>query len=322
MSEAAARPQRAPRDLTWVVALAACLWGTSAIFRDPLAGSYDAATLVMYEHLILVLVLLPWLLPALRAWRRAPVRVQLAAAMIGAGSSALATTLFTAAFRLGDPITPQILQKMQPVVAVVLAAVLLRERLRPRYLWFAVPALIGAWLTAFPDPLSVRVADAQAALLALGAASLWAGGTVFGRFVDGHVGPRHTLVLRFAFGLPAAAIIVAGTGSSLTLPAQALPQVALLALIPGLAALALYYVGLQHTPASRATLAELMFPVTAAVVGVSVLGGSLVWSQWLGSAVIIATVTALAWNEIRGRRPAVIQTRPLPASAGNGGGNE
>lgn len=307
------------RDLTWVVALAACLWGTSAIFRDPLAGVYDAATLVMYEHLILVLLVLPWLIPALRAWAGAPARVKLAAVLIGAGSSAVATTLFTAAFRLGDPITPQILQKLQPVVAIVLAAVLLRERLRPRYLWFAVPALVGAWLTAFPDPWSVRVSDAQAALLALGAASLWAGGTVFGRFVDGHIGPRNTLVLRFAFGLPAAAVIVASTGASMTLPAQALPRVFLLALIPGLAALALYYVGLQRTPASRATLAELMFPVTAAVVGVVVLGGSLVWSQWFGAAVIITTVTLLAWNESRGRRSAVVEERPLPARTGGDG---
>nr|MDQ3359680.1 EamA family transporter [Actinomycetota bacterium] len=88
--------------------------------------------------------------------------------LIGAGSSALATTLFTAAFRLGDPITPQVLQKLQPLVALALAAVLLGERLRPRYLVFAVPALVGAWLMSFADPLAVRVGDLQAAALALG----------------------------------------------------------------------------------------------------------------------------------------------------------
>lgn len=306
--------QAGPRDLTWVVALAAALWGTSAIFRDPLAGVYDAATLVMYEHLILVALLTPWLIPALRAWAAAPTGVKVAAVLIGAGSSAVATTLFTAAFRLGDPITPQILQKLQPIVAILLAAIILREKLRGRYFLFAIPAIAGAWLTAFPEPFSVQVADVQAALLALGAASLWAGGTVFGRFVDGHIGPRNTMVLRFAFGLPAAFVIVASTGSSMTLPAEAFPRVFLLALIPGLAALALYYVGLQRTPASRATLAELMFPVTAAVVGVAFLGGSLVWSQWFGSAMIIATVTLLAWNEARGSRVAVVQQRPLPTA--------
>src|SRR5690606_2368948 len=109
------------RDLTWVVALAASLWGTSALLREPLSAAADAATIVLYEHLVLVLVLLPWLPAALRAWAASPARVRAAAVLIGGGSSALATTLFTAAFRLGDPITPQILQKLQPLIAILLA---------------------------------------------------------------------------------------------------------------------------------------------------------------------------------------------------------
>lgn len=293
------------RDLTWVVALAACLWGTSALMREPLARVVDAPTIVLYEHLFLVLLLAPWLAPALRAWSQAPMRVQMASVLIGGGSSALATTLFTAAFRLGDPITPQVLQKLQPLVAMVLATVLLRERLRPRYLAFAVPALGGAWLMSFADPLAVQVADLQAAALALGAASLWAGGTVLGRLVDQQVGPRHTLVLRFAFGLPAAAVIVLVMGSEWTMPVAQLPTLALLALIPGAAALALYYVGLRHTAASRATIAELMFPVTAAVVGVTVLGAELTASRWVGLVVVVASITALALHEHRADRPAV-----------------
>lgn len=293
------------RDLTWVVALAACLWGSSALLREPLSQIVDAPTIVMYEHLVLVLILSPWLVPALRAWAAAPARVRAGAVIIGAGSSALATTLFTMAFRLGDPITPQILQKFQPLVAILLAAVLLGERLRPRYLLFAVPALAGGWLMSFADPFDVRIGDAQAAALALGAAALWAGGTVLGRLVDEHVGPRNTLVLRFAFGLPAAAVIVLVTGSSLTMPVELAPRLVLLALIPGLAALGLYYVGLRRTAASRATLAELMFPVTAAVVGVVFLDATLTWSRWAGAVIVVAAVTALALHEGRARRPGV-----------------
>lgn len=294
------------RDLTWVVALAASLWGTSALLREPLSAAADAATIVLYEHLVLVLVLLPWLPAALRAWAASPARVRAAAVLIGGGSSALATTLFTAAFRLGDPITPQILQKLQPLIAILLAGVLLGERLRPRFLWFALPALVGAWLMTFADPLDVRVGDLQAAALALGAAALWAGGTVFGRMVDEHVGPRRTLVLRFAFGLPAAGLIVLLTGAPATLPLALAPQLVLLALIPGAAALSLYYVGLRRTAASRATLAELMFPVTAAVIGVVFLDATLTASRWLGALLVVAAVTALALHEARSRHTGVV----------------
>ena len=294
------------RDLTWVVALAASLWGTSALLREPLSRAADAATIVMYEHLVLVLLLAPWLPAALRAWAASTARVRAAAVIIGGGSSALATTLFTAAFRLGDPITPQVLQKLQPLIAIALAALLLGERLRARFLWFAVPALVGAWLMTFSDPLDVRVGDLQAAALALGAASLWAGGTVLGRMVDEQIGPRHTLVLRFAFGLPAAALIVLLTGAGATMPVELAPRLVLLALVPGAAALALYYVGLRRTPASRATLAELMFPVTAAVIGVVFLEATLTPSRWFGAFLVVAAVTALALHEARSRQPGVV----------------
>lgn len=294
------------RDRTWLVAIAASLWGSSALLRDPLAGSVDASTIVMYEHVVIALALSPWALGALRRWAQAPARVRAAAVIIGAGSSALATTLFTASFAYGDPITPQVLQKLQPLVAIALAALLLGERLRPRFAWFAVPALIGAWMLSFADPFSISIADAQAAALALGAAVLWAGGTVLGRLVGTDLGARDTLVLRFVFGLPSAAVIVAVVGSQWTMPVAQAPSLIALALIPGLLALGLYYIALQRTAASRATLAELMFPVTAAIVGVTMLEATLTPSRWVGLIIVVASITALALNERRSSRRAVI----------------
>ncbi len=53
------------RDLTWLVALAAALWGTDAILRLPLAQQVQAPTIVFGEHTVLVVVLLPFLTRAL-----------------------------------------------------------------------------------------------------------------------------------------------------------------------------------------------------------------------------------------------------------------
>ncbi|MDR3035053.1 MAG: hypothetical protein LBV78_18465, partial [Kitasatospora sp.] len=44
-----------------------------------------------------------------------------------------------------------------------------------------LPALFGSWLLAFPQPTHVRLAAAAVALLSIGAALLWALGTVLGR---------------------------------------------------------------------------------------------------------------------------------------------
>src|SRR5262249_30355303 len=42
---------------------------------------------------------------------------------------------------------------------------------------------------------------------------------------------------------------------------------------------------------------ELAFPVTAAVIGVGLLGVRLTWTQWLGFAIVVVSVTTLAWHE-------------------------
>lgn len=303
-------PAQAPgparrRDLTWMVALAAALWGTDALLRLPLTGTYSAATIVFVEHLIVVVLTLPWLLPAARAFAAAHARTKVAVVVIGAGASALATVLFTQAFAYGDPVTPVVLQKLQPLVAILVAAVLLGERITRRFPLFAVPALAGAWLLAFPDPLAVTVSGAQAALLALSAAALWGTGTVLGRYAGAQIGFRDLTVLRFAFGLPASLLLALLLDQPLTVPWRDAPVVAVLALVPGLLALVLFYRGLRSTPASRATLAELAFPFTAALVGVAFLGAELSGSQWLGLGLLAATVTLLALHERLSRTPAV-----------------
>ncbi|MHA6779995.1 DMT family transporter [Pseudonocardia saturnea] len=297
-------PRLRGSDRTWLVALAAALWGTDALLRQPLAGALPAATIVFWEHLIIVVVLVPFLPAATRAFRAASGRERASLVVIGAGASAVATALFTQAFRYGDPVTPVVLQKLQPLIAVVVAAALIGERVRGGYWLFAVPALAGAWLMAFRDPFSAAPQAVTAALLAVGAAALWAVGTVLGRLVSVRIASRDVTVLRFAIGLPASAVVLALTGGPVAVTPAQLGPLALLALIPGLLGLTLYYVGLRSTPAARATLAEMAFPVTAALIGVTLLGTDLVPTQWLGLAVIVASVTALGLRE-RGERPVV-----------------
>ncbi|HET8640804.1 MAG TPA: DMT family transporter [Pseudonocardiaceae bacterium] len=297
-------------DRTWLVACAAALWGTDGLLRKPLADTLPAASVVFWEHLIIVALLVPLLVPAVRAFAAAGRRERIALLAIGIGPSAIAAVMFTAAFRLSDPVTPLVLQKLQPVFAVLAAVALLGERLRRGYFFFAVPALAGAWLLAFRDPTQVRVAALQAALLALGAAVLWAAGTVLGRMVATTMAPREVTTLRFAIGLPAAAAALLVTGAPVAVGWDNAVGLVLLAVIPGLLALSLYYLGLRATPAARATLAELAFPVTAALIGVGLLGARLTWTQWLGFAIVVSSVTALGWHErVRRDRPMVAPPR-------------
>ncbi len=304
---------RRARDLTWLVALGAGLWGTDALFRRSLAQQVSAPTLVFAEHLVLVLVLSPFLMRSFRAFSGLTGRSKAAVIAIGAGASALATTLFTVAFKIssenGDYVTPVVVQHLQPLFAIAGAVLILGEKVRSRFAYFAVPAILGVWLLAFPDPFDITVSRIGVVLLALGAAVLWAGGTVLGRMVATELRPVELTTLRFAFGLPAAAVIVAVTGHSFWVPdVSSSVAVIELALVPGLLAMVLYYVGLRRTAASRATLAELAYPLTGAIVGIALStdgAGALSWSQWLGAIVIAAAVTALSWHEATAKVQAI-----------------
>jgi drug/metabolite transporter (DMT)-like permease len=299
------------RDLTWLVALGAALWGTDALLRLPLTLTLPATVIVVAEHAIVVVVLIPWLPRAFRAFKAMSAIERWCTIAVGAGSSALATWLFTLAFAGGDPLTPLVLQKLQPLIAIVAARFFLGERIRGRFWLFAVPALVGTWLIAFADPLSIQLKGAEAALLAIGAAILWAAGTVLGRRLTVAYAPTTVTTLRYAVGLPASLVIALIVGGPFTIALTDVAPLAGLALIPGLLALSLYYRGLQRTPAARATLAELAFPFTAAIIGVVFLNAHFTVSQWIGAALVVASVTALGWHERTSTQPAVVPA-PVP----------
>jgi drug/metabolite transporter, DME family len=276
-----------------LVATAAAMWGTDALFRKPLAESTSAATIVFGEHVILVLLTLPLILPALRALFAAGTRYVLAGIAVGAGASAVATILFTQAFVKGDPITPVVLQKVQPLIAIAAARVILGEEPRRRFAWFVVPALIGVWLLAFPHPFQIHASGLEPIALALGAAVLWGLGTVFGRYLSRRLAFEHVVTVRFSFGLVASAIVLPILGAPAFASAHDTLWIAYLAIVTGLLALSLYYIGLQRTPAMLASIAELAYPVTAVIVGYVAFGATLVWSQWLGVILTVGVVSLL-----------------------------
>jgi drug/metabolite transporter (DMT)-like permease len=294
-----------------LVALGAALWGTDAVLRVPLLEVMSPAGIVLSEHLVLLLysapaVALGWrVFPSLRSsqW--------IALLVIAWGGSALATLLFTAAFTFGNPTVVILLQKTQPLFAIVLAHILLQERLRWAY-WpcFAV-AVLGAYLISFDglvEPLeALGSVQALTAALTLGAATLWGSSTVLGRFVLKDM-PFHTLTgARLLLALPILWAIVLtqnslgeiGTGFAAD-PAR----VVLLALVPGLLGLLLYYRGLSGTKASYATLAEISFPASAVALNWIFLGVGLGLNQVLGFVLLWGAILVLGHLNARDPAPA------------------
>jgi drug/metabolite transporter (DMT)-like permease len=256
-----------------LVALGSALWGTDTVLRLPLTAHLASATIVFYEHLIICVIAIPVLAGAreeLRTWQW---KHWLALLGIAWGGSALATVLFTEALSRGNPTTAILLQKCQPLFTFLLAGPLLGERLTRRHWGYLAAGASGAWLVSFGAnggvtgllPAIPRV-EATAALLALGASALWGTSTVLGRFLSPQSSFPTVTALRFVVALPMLFAITQLTGVALPVPnSNETMRLVTMALVPGLAALLLYYRGLQGTPAALAAIAELCFPTTALI---------------------------------------------------------
>ena len=106
--------------------------------------------------------------------------------------------------------------------------------------------------------------------------------------------------LRIVLALPLTAGLALGTPTPSAVDEKFVITLAVIALVPGLLALLAYYRGLSRTSASVATLAELCFPATAALLNWVALGTELSSVQVAGAALLVA---ALSWRG-KAARPA------------------
>jgi drug/metabolite transporter (DMT)-like permease len=296
-----------------LVSVAAAMWGLDGLIRKPLSQSTSPYTIVFGEHVVLVLLTLPLLAAAMTALWRAGPRYVGAGIVVGAGASAIATILFTKALFHGDFITVVVLQKVQPLIAVLGAWLVLKEQPRSGFVWFLVPALLGVWLIALPHPLDPHAQGLVPIAETLAAAVLWGLGTVFGRYLGRRLPFEHVSTVRFGFGLIASACALPIVGAAAYSNAHDSFWIAVLAVVTGFFALGLYYFGLRRTPALLAALGELAFPVTAAIVGIFVFDSSLRWTQWVG---VVLTVVVIGILPVRRRE--LVRARPEPALASAG----
>jgi drug/metabolite transporter (DMT)-like permease len=192
---------------------------------------------------------------------------------------------------------------------ILLATLFLKERINFRFIKWAALALAAGIILSFPDldftflrgdfdPRSRGVA------LALGAAAIWAASTVAGKSLLHGISPAQVTGWRYLFGLLALMLYMAIAGPALPWDALigdriALRSVLIMATIPGLLGMFLYYQGLSRTRATVATLAELIFPVTSILLNAVWLERPLSPVQLGAALVLLASVTRISLLEGR-----------------------
>lgn len=293
----------------WVAA-AALLWSTDAVFRTLAIQSLAPAQVVFIEHLICVGVLLLGLVFGKRKWfeKKPTASEWVGLVIVGAGGSAAATVLFTLSFYYTNPSVAILLQKLQPVLVVLIAYLFLGERPRGKfYLWAALAVVAGIGVSFPGYHLGVEwkelTSHSVGALLAVSAAAIWAICTVVGKAVLKQVSPPQITFWRFVFGLAAMALILTLQNmfsglTGFTYPPKLLAALLYMALFPGLVSMLFYYRGLKRTPASLATMVELVFPVSAVLLNYVLLDARLAVSQIICGVVLLWAITRLSLGSI------------------------
>ncbi len=254
------------------VIIAALLWSFDGVLRISLY-SLPPAVIVFLEHALGAAIILPLIPLWIKDLRKMTRKEWLAIAVVSLFSGALGTILYTAA--LGKiqyssySVVVLLQQQLQPIWAIAAAAVLLKEKITKRFLFWAAIALIAAYFISFRD-LQVNLATgggtAVAALLALSAGFMWGTSTAISKYVLNKVSFLTGTALRF-FLAPIFAlllIIISNQTSSLfTISGQQWQTLLIITLTTGLVALGFYYYGLKKTPARITTLLELTWPASA-----------------------------------------------------------
>ena len=284
----------------WFVAFAALLWAGDAPFRKFLTQDLTSTTIVLMEHIVIAPFALALLFGRFKELARFSWKEWASVVFIALGGSALATILFTQSFHYVNPSVSILLQKVQPFIAIALAALLLKEKMSKQFWLWALVGIFGAYLITFPE---LKVSGLQFAggtlgiLAALGAAFFWAGSTVLGRFVLKKASFQLMTGLRFLGALFFLFLIALYYGR-LDEVGQAGPIdwwfVAIIALIAGLISLFIYYRGLKYTKASIATIAELAFPFSAVAINWIFLDAPLSFGQIAGGIVLLAALVGLS----------------------------
>jgi len=283
------------------------LWGGDLLLRPAaLSAGWSPARLVLGEHLALLVLFAPVL------WRERRHLVGLTRKQWGAllfiawGGSALATVLYTKAFALdfSHALTVVLLQKTQPLVAILLAGWLLGEKRTWLFWGWGTAAMAGAYLLiGFRRPPALSDVHTEQALLALSAAALWGASTVAGRSLTAALSPGLLAGARFALAVPVLGLLALASPGTPAPPTHSAHYAGLflllIVLLPDLAGMGLYYLGLRGTTASVATLAELCYPLTALLIGLFVQHTHVSTGQWLGLALLLVAVAGL------GRKPGV-----------------
>jgi len=288
------------------ICVAATLWGLDGVVLTPRLYSLDIGLVVFIFHALPFLLMNLFMYKEykhIRNFTKGDVLMFSLVALFGGaiGTLAIVKALFLVNFKALTVVV--LLQKLQPVFAITLAFILLKEKLKRNFILWSVLAITAGYFLTFgfnlPD-LTTGNNTALAAGFSLLAAFAFGSSTVFSKKVLQKYSFFTATFYRYAFTSIIMFLLVLSSGILMQVPQITVFQWSVFALVgitTGSGAIFLYYFGLTRIRAMLATICELCFPVSAIVFDYLINDKVLTPLQWVSAAVLIFAILKLSLDK-------------------------
>ncbi|MGK0367403.1 MAG: drug/metabolite transporter (DMT)-like permease, partial [Thermoproteota archaeon] len=267
-----------------LIVLACFLWALDALIRYPLVGKgLGSLDLVFVEHSLLFVLSFYVFIKTIPKIKLNGFKSIFYFFIVGGIGSALATLAFTRAFMFLNPSLVIILQKFQPIVAILLARFFLKEQFGKAFVGWAAISIVGAVLISLTDIIGamslistngdsitsmfMHEGALQGYFLVFISVLGWGAATVFGKKISNMgFNEKEIMSTRFTFGFLTLLPFISFMDFRSQILSDSIYQIVAMVLLSGILAMYLYYVGLKKISARACSLAELFFPFCAVIV--------------------------------------------------------
>jgi len=292
------------------IIIAAILWGLDGVVLTPRLYNLDVGFVVLMLHLVPFVIMNLFLFKQyryLKEFKSQDFLLFLGIAFFGGalGTLAIVKALFLVNFEHLSIVV--LLQKLQPIFAIVLAAIFLKERIEKRFYFWAVIAVLSSYFLTFGWRLPHIEADSnliQAAIWAVVAAFSFGSATVLGKRAVSQFPYYTTNFFRFGFTSIIMLIFVAFTGKLgeiVNVTSVNWMIFVIIALTTGSGAIFLFYFGLNKVKAMVSTICELFFPISALVFDYFINGKTLSPIQFVSAGIMILAILEVSYKRKRFR---------------------
>ena len=282
------------------VIFAALLWSLDGLLRQELYH-ISSFVIVALEHSIGALIFLPFLFKSIPKIKKLGQRGWISIFWISICGGVLGTYFYTKALSFVNYIDLSVvvlIQKLQPLFAISLAGVILKEKLSKRFMFLAVIAMFGGYLVTFGNKPFGNWDDKStiASLCALLASFCWGSSTVLGKHALKQLTFEVVTGMRLFITAIIALIIIAYSGGFsdvLSLRPENYTTIIIIVFSTGTIALSIYYYGLQNLAASHTTIYELAWPLSAVFIDWTLKGKTLSLVQIVGALILLCSMGML-----------------------------